>query len=268
MERRYRQTRPRNKTIAALFSLFFGSFGVHKFYLKEPGAGIFYIFLFFMTSRIIFPVSGILGIFDAIRLFNMSQQEFDAKYNKEFAGQTQRQTGRPVPQKTKAPFLKSKSIPKSNPFIKSGLKKYKEFELEGAIADFNNALNINPDDIAVHFNLACAYSLTEKKEKGFTHLARAVELGFKDFEKIQTHDDLAYLRIQKEFDGFKASGFRNWEKTEREETTNVENNSSNTQQEPMDDVLLSQLNKLMELRKKGILSELEFELERKKLMQN
>jgi hypothetical protein len=128
-------------------------------------------------------------------------------------------------------------------------------------------LNINPDDIAVHFNLACAYSLTEQKDKGYTHLSKAVELGFQDFDKILTHDDLAYLRIQKEFEGFKQSGFRNIQYTPVENTTKTTDKTSDNK-EPMDDVLLSQLNKLVELKNKGILSEVEFDLERKKLLRS
>ena len=67
------------------------------------------------------------------------------------------------------------------------------------------ALKIDPKDVALHFNIAAAYSLTEDKDKGFYHLSEAVKYGFKDFEKITSHDDLAYLRIQPEFEEFKAN---------------------------------------------------------------
>ncbi len=259
----YRYRKPKSKILAGIIALFFGGFGIHKFYLREPGVGIFYIFLFFMTSKF-FPVSSILGIFDAIRIFNMSDAQFDAVYNKGVIQKRPNFRGRrnkPVHRRQEKP-VKRRNIPKNNPFIKSGLAKYKEFDLEGAIADFNNALNIDNDNIAVHFNLACAYSLTEQKEKGFRHLRRAVELGFKDFEKIRSHDDLAFLRIQKEFEAFEKSGFKQWSSNEKG-TKEVFN-----EEKQMDDVLLSQLNKLSELRKKGILSEREFELERRKLLRN
>ena len=88
------------------------------------------------------------------------------------------------------------------------MAKYKDFDLDEAIEDFKKGLDINPNDIALHFNLACAYSLTEKKELCYSHLAKAVSLGFNDFERIVSHDDLAYMRIQPEFESFKASGFR------------------------------------------------------------
>ena len=102
--------------------------------------------------------------------------------------------------------VKRKSI-RSNPFKKSGLAKYKEFDLDGAIDDFKKGLEINNEDIALHFNIACAYSLSEKKELAYHHINTAVKLGFKDYERIMSHDDLAYVRIQPEFEKFKKMDF-------------------------------------------------------------
>ena len=142
---------------------------------------------------------------------------------------------------------------RANPYKKSGIRKYKEFALEEAIIDFEKGLEIQPNDVALHFNLACAYSLTEKKEKVLYHLDQAVANGYKDFARISSHDDLAYIRIQPEFEDFKNKGFK----------------LSGKRVEPSiakDDVLLAQLNRLADLRKKGILSENEFVVERKKLL--
>lgn len=260
-------------------ALFFGGFGVHKFYLRDPGAGILYLFIFFITTRFLFPFSFIMGWFDAFRLLTMSQATFDQKYNKDIiqdeeyyerpGTRAQQRTRRTIPQ-TQRRSVQHKNVParviqKANPFKKSGLKKYKEFDLKGAIEDFNQGLKINPQDIALHFNLACAYSLTEKKEDAFYHLSKAVSLGYNDFEKIQNHDDLAYLRIQPEFEPFKQNGYvQGGGNNEPEVKEGVSDDESLP--EIKDDVLLSQLNKLAELRKKGLLTEDEFILERKKLL--
>jgi len=99
------------------------------------------------------------------------------------------------------------AVQRANPFKKSGIKKYKDFDLDGAIVDFNKGLEINPQDVALHFNIANAYSLTEQKEKAYYHLAKAVEMGFSDTEMINTKDDLAFVRIQPEWDTFKANGY-------------------------------------------------------------
>jgi len=162
----------------------------------------------------------------------------------------------PRRQRRQEPVRKTEFRVRSNPFKKSGLKKYKEFDIDEAIIDFQKGLEIEPKDIALHFNLACAYSISEEKEKSFYHLSEAVKYGFKDFEKIQTHDDLAFIRIQNEFDDFKASGYK------VSSAKRIEVKEENIQ----DDVLLSQLNKLAELRKKGLLSQDEFVLEKEKLL--
>ncbi len=146
------------------------------------------------------------------------------------------------------------AAPKKNPLKNSGIAKFKEYDYDGAIEDFNKALTISPNDIAIHFNLAAAYSLTENKNKAFTHLDKAVQLGFKDFDKIGTHDALAYLRIQPEFDDFKANGYRMKEGTVKKTNPGLDSN------------LLEQLNRLQDLRERGVLTEAEFEAQKGKLL--
>jgi len=146
------------------------------------------------------------------------------------------------------------AAPRKNPLKNSGLAKFKEYDYDGAIEDFKKALTISPDDIALHFNLAAAYSLTEKKNEAFTHLDKAVKLGFKDFDKIGTHDALAYLRIQPEFDDFKANGYR------------LAASAIKKSNPGLDEGLLEQLNRLQDLRERGVLTEAEFEAQKGKLL--
>ena len=249
----------KNKIVAALLAFIGGSFGLHKFYLRDPGAGIFYIFLMIMTSDF-FPVSALLGFIDGLRYLMMPPEEFDRKFNRRyFKNKPTTRVGRRKQRQrdyyeVKTPKKKYKPRIKSNPFKKSGLRKYTEYDIEEAIDDFQKGLKIEPKDLALHFNLACAYSLLENKEEAFRYLDLAVDHGFKDFEKILKHDDLAFLRIQPEFEAFKENGYQvSAKKKERSE-------------EPMEDVLLAQLNRLMELRKKGVLTENEYLRERKKVL--
>jgi len=146
------------------------------------------------------------------------------------------------------------AAPKKNPLKNSGLTKFKEYDYDGAIADFEKALIISPNDIALHFNLAAAYSLTEDKDKAFKHLDRAVQLGFKDFDRIDAHDALAYLRIQPEFDDFKENGYR------------MKAGAVKIKNPGLDANLLEQLNRLQDLRERGVLTEAEFAVQKGKLL--
>lgn len=286
----------KNRITAALIALFLGSFGAHKFYLRDSGAGIFYLILFMVGSSMRLPISAFLGFVDAFVLFTMSDERFDAKYNKSYDSRTERrnqqrnnryesrQQRRYPPRTTysnrrqqgsspgtresyKRPSTPTNRVkrPRENPFKKTGISKYKDYDIEGAIEDFQKGLELDPKDMALHFNLAAAYSLTEKTDRSYYHLSKAVELGFKDFEKIKTHDDLAFLRIQEGFEEFQENGYRltSDSSTETPAAADVE---VMPEEVIKDDILLSQLQKLSELRNKGLLSEKEYLVEKEKLM--
>jgi TM2 domain-containing membrane protein YozV len=63
------------RLVAALFAIFLGSFGVHKFYLGKPGRGILYL-LFFWTA-----IPGIIGLVEGILYLTMSDDAFCARYS-------------------------------------------------------------------------------------------------------------------------------------------------------------------------------------------
>ncbi len=255
----------RNKFVAALLAFIGGTIGLHKFYLRETGSGVFYIFLTIMSSRI-FPISTVLSFIDGIRYLTMPQHEFDRKFNSRHYRDKPSQ--KPQTRQRQQEYYEVKPVNQSsktrrsvrdNPFKRSGIKKYKDYEIEEAIEDFEKALKIEPNDVALFFNLACAHSLLENKEQVFKYLDAAVRNGFQDYDRILSHDDLAYIRIQPEFDAFKKNGFKI-----SPEVTPA--NEELEKSQPLNDVLLAQLNRLMELRKKGILTEHEFSIERKKVL--
>ena len=270
----------KDKNVAALLAFFLGWLGVHRFYLGQIGLGVFYL--------IFMPIGIVLSIIDFIAFLSMDQEVFDVKYNRNIPladhrrydtdfdrnrrrsreerderrrerareRETYRQDRRP-PSKSRTPEV----LP--NPFKQSGIRKYKDFDYERAIEDFNKALTVNAKDVAVHFNLACAYSLTEEKEKAFFHLSKAVEYGFVDYSRINTHDALAFLRIQEEFDTFVQNGYRMLSTTPQPIISNEE-----TIQPTIDSNhnLLEQLKQLGELKEKGLLTEEEFVAQKKRLL--
>lgn len=261
----------KSKLLATMLALFGGSFGLHKFYLNDPGSGIFYVILTFMTSKM-FPIATILGVIDAIRLFSMSSAAFDAKYNKASNKSNRRQRNTKVRgnrdartnrdmemERSKYKYDRAtKKKQRDNPFRKSADEKFKEYDLEGALADYEKAVEIAPADKEMHFNIACIYSLLEKKNLSLENLELAISKGYKNFENLKVVDELAFLRIQPEWDDFVNNDYKIARRAK-----SVEPPKDDLLQ---NDVLLSQLNKLKELRSRGMLSEKEFSLEKEKLM--
>jgi TM2 domain-containing membrane protein YozV len=289
----------KDKNVAGILAFFFGIFGVHRFYLGQTGLGILYL-VFFWTF-----IPAIIGFIDALVFLSMGRDDFDYKYNRQkiypdhrrydtdFSREDRRrfrdeqrvlreqrrrqqqvrdysENAQPQRKNTTPP-----SVRRNNPYKASGIQKYKEYDFEGAIEDFKKALAINPTDIAVHFNLACSYSLNEEKENAFFHLNKAVELGFVDFKKIQDHDALAYLRIQDEFDIFKANGYRLNVAPSPQAPPVMSNPSEQKETTPpgppedllnQSNALLEQIKRLGELREKGLLTDTEFEAQKRKLL--
>ena len=297
----------KDKNVAGILAFFFGVFGVHRFYLGQTGLGILYL-VFFWTG-----ITALLGLIDAIVFFSMDRDDFDMKYNHRYLypdhrrydtdytrrdrrnirveernlrQQRRMERRENIRQRTQVrpaqthpvqrrPQQKTTPNRRNNPFKISGIGKYREFDYEGAIEDFKKALAVHPTDVAVHFNLACSYSLMEEEENAFFHLSKAVEFGFVDFKKLQEHDALAYLRIQDEFEIFKRNGYRlnvpPPPQPPPPETINEEEEISSAP-EPKEDLLsknsllLDQIKRLGELRERGLLTNDEFEAQKRKLL--
>jgi len=273
----------KSKSVAVLLAFFGGVFGIHKFYLRDFGGGIFYIFFFvFMSGILKFPITVILGIIDAINLLGMSEEKFDRKYNKNVRQFQQRRTGRETRttrsrsprqstrRKTRDEIARERrqssgsyqvnkkpNRQRSNPFKKTAYAKYKDYDLEEAIVDYKQALEIAPEDKEVHFYMSAVYSMLEQKEKSFFHYDKAVQFGLKQTGKILEMDEFAYLRVQDEFEQFKSNGFR---------VVNQNSIQSPNEELVMDDLLLAKLNKLKEMRERGLLSENEFLAQKEKII--
>lgn len=69
----------KDRISAALLSIFLGSIGIHKFYLKDKTAGILYL-IFFWTF-----IPAILSLIDFARILFLDDETFDAKYNNQLS---------------------------------------------------------------------------------------------------------------------------------------------------------------------------------------
>ena len=176
---------------------------------------------------------------------------------------------RPRPRKVRKSDLKT-----INSLKTAGIEKFKDYDIEGSVKDFQKILELDPYHVAAHFNLACAYSQLEQPQKTMNHINMAVKAGFNDFERIKKHEKLAYARIQPEWENFAKNGFifDVEEETKGDEEladTEKEESKSDQPNQTPDDLsgdLLEHLKNLKEQREKGIITEVEFEIERRKLM--
>jgi TM2 domain-containing membrane protein YozV len=254
----------KNKTTAGLLSLFLGVFGVQFFYLGNFGLGIMSIaFTFAHLGK----WSVLLGLIQGIILLTMDKNEFDKKYNTKLWKDQQNRPNSGYPpqyppkQQQYPPRYEAAPPPVANPsgltsaqrtqkeaLRQAGLKKQAEFDFKGAIEAFGKAADIDPKDNLLHWQLVCCYSEEENTHLALYHLEKAVQYGFKEFDKIKSEDTLAFLRIQPEFEPFVQNQYK------RVET--IENQG-----------LLERLKHLASLRERGMLSEKDFAEQSKRLFQ-
>lgn len=248
----------KKKKTAALLALLLGIFGAHRFYLGQRRRGILY--LIFGALGVItggdgpfLPIMGIIAVIDAILLFTMSQEEFDYKYNQQDLPERA-----PAYEREKAYHREEEPLG-GNPYKKWGVRKFRAGDYEGALVDFRRALDKNPNDMAVHFNLACCYSIFHDSDQALQHLAKAVELGFWDYDKIHHHEALEYLRRQDAFDNFVANDYRL-------PRTLPEPEVEDSLELPPQPDLLDQIAALGERMERGEISREEFDKEKRKLL--
>ncbi len=65
----------KDKFIAGLLAFFLGGFGIHKFYLRKPGWGLFYL-AFCWTF-----LPALFGLIEALQYWFMSEEKFSELYN-------------------------------------------------------------------------------------------------------------------------------------------------------------------------------------------
>lgn len=294
----------KDKNLAAVLAFFGGAVGLHRFYLGQTGLGIFY--LVFMLTGISFIVGVIDAIsFLSSDQQSFDRKYNQAQYQTRSAGRNERRTAygngttqnnppmndrerryeqrqreralreqrrqqsrAPQPQRQRNRTRPAAPRQEGAAERAAGLRYFRDFEYDRAIVAFGRALEKNPRDVASHFNIACSYSCEEQADKAFFHLDRAVALGFTDFERIRAHDSLAFLRVQPGFEDFADNGYRLTADLSREENevANPIATEDMVELPEINDDLLDQLQRLATLREKGLLTEDEFSVQKKRLL--
>lgn len=200
----------------------------------------------------------------------MDREEYRRKTG-EKTSHNKRPKRKPVKnQRQRTRKIRKNDLKTINSLKSAGIEKFKDYDIEGSVRDFKKVLELDPHHVAAHFNLACAYSQLEQPQKTMHHIHMAVEAGFNDFERIKKHDKLAYARIQPEWEEFAKNGFifdvKEEVRKEEEIQATEKKEPESVQQNEKPDELLEHLKTLKEQREKGIITEVEFEIERRKLM--
>lgn len=259
----------KSKIVAGILALFFGIFGVHRFYLGKWAQGVAHIFLFLITLGITVDENwpaviapALLGFIDAVLFFAMPVEDFDEKYNARRMQERMREKRYfSLDDEEEEASWQTPSNRKSFSFPllkKVGIERFRAGDFDGAVDAFVNALEKGVEHPWLHFNLACCYSMIQDADAAMEHLEKAVEKGFTDLRKIQTHAALQYLREQPEFGEFVRQGYK---KAPVAAPPAELPPAASAPLNPLD--LLLQLG---ELKSKGLLSEEEFQREKQKIL--
>lgn len=266
----------KNKIVAAILALFFGVMGVHRFYLGRKFWGIMHLLLFAITLAMTISHAGpfiiapaILGFIDAILFFVMPQDDFDDKYNAKYLRKKQRRQ-----EEWQAYYEEEEQQPKKSSrkarkqvnlealFNKIGFDKFRAGDFAGAAEAFRDALEQSADSPLIHYHLACSFSMLHDAASGFEHLEKAVDKGYADFEKIDKHAALHFLRSQPEYPRFVANGYRR-----RPQPAEAPAPPTSKPTEPAEaPQVVDELFQLGELMEKGLISESEFSREKQRLL--
>lgn len=274
----------KRKYIAAPLALLFGIFGVHRFYLGQRGLGILYFMGFMLTFGITVSEHGgfppivfmaILGFVDAVLLFAIPQEDFDDRYNKKYFAR-RRSRLEDYSGYDESDFsssnnfsneVRDKGSNKEDLFKRMGIERFRAFDFEGAIEAFSRSLEANLTSPTLHFNLACSYSMLENANKAFQHLEKAIENGFSDFGKIHSHQALAFLRKQADFQKFVDNGYKRISALPQAQNNVLDNivSGQSTAATPTKDVF-DEILQLGDLKDKGLITEEEFARQKMKLL--
>jgi len=262
----------KRKHVTTILALTLGLYGVHRFYLGQKLKGILHFslamfsgFLFFEEGAPLIMLPAIIGLMDAILFMVMPQDEFDNRYN--FSRSEEQKQQRPtLRQQTQSYDIRHEEPiqddPSSyEPFKRTGMAKFNRHDYSGAIKDFLRALKDAPNDVDLHFNLACCYSIEEETMMSLYHLDKAIESGYQKFDRIHRHSFLSYIRQQPQFQEFVDNDYQLIHYYEEvEEALDEQPNGLEL------DGLIEQIKKLGELREQGILTEEEFREQKRRLL--
>ena len=268
-----------NKNLAGFFAIFLGMFGVHRFYLGQRGKGIAQ-FVFFWASVFLVSVSYgdesilfgimtaaavIIPIITGIVFLATPRDRWLAEFD---------------PAAVQQPQALAPGVPADTSDLKAeGIQYYRSGDYDLAIEAFQDAIDLDLGDAGTHFNLACSYAQLGQYGDALRHLELSVSFGLPKPERIEKHPALASLRKRAAYQTFRKNNFRRLNYVEmtqptpkaRPEEVLEDFNSpptaqARTEEGPIGIDLLEQITRLRELHDAGVLTQAEYQKQKKKLL--
>lgn len=151
-----------------------------------------------------------------------------------------------------SPSLKSPipPLPKDvQQLIAAGDKKFWDRDYDAALADYQSVLARQKLAPYTHFKIAQIHSARQRPAEAMNHLAKAVAQGFDDFPAIDNSRELAFMRERDDFRRFIEEGYKL---------------PAGNASQAVDAVAL--LERLADLRARGMLTDDEFEQQKRRLL--
>jgi len=279
-----------NKTLAGFFAFFLGMFGVHYFYIGKWWKGVlqmgaFWLFILLAQESgepffgMLIAITVLSAIITGITWWAMPEHKWKKKYDPESLAGEEGFGVMGLP----APSHSTKSLKAE------GIRYYRSADYDLAIEAFLEAADADIADPGTHFNLACSYAQLGQYPESMRHLELSVTFGLPKPERIEKHPALAAMRKQSAFKSFKQNNYRRLNLIEvvpkekvpappKEETledfaapppiaTNApprEAFSADTPSPKPD--LLEQITRLRELHDAGVLTQLEYQKQKERLL--
>ncbi|WP_273445455.1 NINE protein [Neolewinella agarilytica] len=284
-----------NKTLAGFFAFFLGMFGVHYFYIGKWWKGVlqmgaFWTFIFLADVArgpgedlfgMLIAITVLSAVITGITWWAMPEEKWRKKYDPEsLAGERGfGAMGLPAPSKnTKA--LKAE-----------GIRYYRSADYDLAIEAFLEAADADIADPGTHFNLACSYAQLGQYPESMRHLELSVTFGLPKPERIEKHPALAAMRKHTAFKNFRENNYRRLNLLEagpkaveaptvipKEETLEdfatppptvsdaPPREAFSADTPPPQPDLLEQITRLRELHDAGVLTQLEYQKQKERLL--
>ncbi|MFK8057507.1 MAG: NINE protein [Saprospiraceae bacterium] len=250
------------RKMGIVFAITLGWCGVHRFIMGQWQWGLAHIFMFVATMAIFdgemtpwTTLSAFVAYYTAFRWWRMSNEEFADEYLE------------PVEEEVGGKYLKGTST--AHPKVISGKARrkilasaktlYEQFDYQGAAELYEDALDMDLADGDSRVLAARCYSLLEDAEASYRHLRRAVLLKANNLDIITKDEGFAWLRMQVDYVRRRRAGYAPVEPI-------VEKATAPPALPPRQDNILERLEKLGELKERGLLDDDEFLREKKRLL--